>query len=96
MIKNILLAIGVLFFTGCAAGTYFTWEQAKSVKVGMAKEDLFRVMGDKPYSIITVDDNKTIYTWSYSESPNVGRAVSYEIIDNNVTKISTAKKGEQN
>ena len=73
-----------LTFIGCA-GTNFTWEQARQVKVGMSEKELFELMG-KPYMVRTLSD-QTIYTWSYSDGFTGAKAISIPVKNNQVVSV---------
>lgn len=66
VMKSLVLALLVsLVITGCAsAGKNFTIDNANSVKNGMTREEVIKIMGTTPYSI--QDGGKT-FVWSYAE-----------------------------
>lgn len=59
---------------GCAAGTDFTWENARKIRPGMTAEEVHSLMG-RPYMVRTVGD-RTIWTWSHATSFGGAKALA--------------------
>lgn len=66
--KNIL-AIGLVALLSGCAGTYFTFDRAAQVKVGMTETEVQKIMG-KPY-LVSAGTNSTEWVWSYADMGSV-------------------------
>ena len=74
--KTIIAALCLITLICGCAGTYFTFDKAAQVKVGMTENEVNDIMG-KPYGIATQGDKTT---WVYVFVDGIGgrqRNVSY-------------------
>lgn len=80
-ILTILLAA---LLCGCA-GTYFTFDKAREVKVGMTEAEVQKIMGS-PY-MVTSSGGKQIWVYSFATGFGSARSVSYAFADGKVTEV---------
>lgn len=79
-IASLLLAL-----SGCA-GTNFTFDQARQVKVGMTEEQVTGLMG-RPYSVVTIGDTQR-WIWSHANGmTGSARTVSFDLKDGKVSAV---------
>ena len=53
-----------LTLAGCM-GSYFTWDKARLVKVGMTEAQVTRAMGGPPYMVQSLGNKKVKYIYAY-------------------------------
>ncbi|QPG62056.1 outer membrane protein assembly factor BamE [Pseudomonas sp. BIGb0427] len=72
---------------GCA-GTNFTYDQARQVKVGMTEDQVVELMGP-PYSVVSRADGQ-MWIWSHANGMSgSSRVVSFRMIDGKVVEVPT-------
>lgn len=85
--KSLLPFFLAAVLTGCA-GTDFTFDEARQVKVGMTESQLTEIMG-RPYSIVSNGEAQT-WVWSRANGfTGTSRAVSFILKDGVVNSVPT-------
>lgn len=70
-----VLFVGVAALAGCA-GTRFSFEEARQIKVGMTEAEVTERLG-RPYSVATRGDAQ-VWVWSYANGLTGGhRSISF-------------------
>lgn len=84
-VKNTLcIIVAATLLTGCA-GTYFTFDKAREIKVGMTGADIQQIMG-RPY-MVTTSAGKEIWVYTYATGFGSVRSVSYILRDGKVVEV---------
>ncbi|MES2116822.1 MAG: hypothetical protein V4578_16795 [Pseudomonadota bacterium] len=85
--KKILVTMLTLAIISGCAGTRFSWDQARMVKVGMTEAELTSLMG-RPYMVSTKGD---VQLWIWSEASAFGgsRSVSFPMKAGKVSSLPT-------
>ena len=90
MKKILFILAAVALLTGCA-GTYFTFDNARQVKIGMSASDVEKILG-KPYMVTTQSTND-IWVYSFAEGfAGTSKSVSYVFTDGKVTEVPRIPK----
>ena len=80
----------VLLLTACAsAGTSFSWDQARTVQVGMTKEDVVKTMGS-PNRVAAMADGTERWVWvnvNYNMVNMETRSFNISLRDGRVTQV---------
>jgi len=85
--KNFLLVTtAAALLCGCA-GTRFSFDQARQIKVGMTTNQVEQIMGN-PYTVAT-SQNTTIWCYSYATGLGNSKSVSFIIVDGKVSQVPT-------
>lgn len=85
MRKFVAVAVLAAVLCGCA-GTNFTYDQARQVKVGMTETQVVELMGP-PYSVVSRADGQ-MWVWSHANGmTGSSRAVSFRMVDGKVVEI---------
>ena len=86
-IKVLLVAVVVALLTACA-GTKFSFDQARQVKVGMSEAEVTELMC-KPYMIKSQGDTQ-IWIWSHANGMTGGsQMISFEMKAGKVESVPT-------
>jgi len=80
----VALCIGIILLTGCA-GTYFTFDKARQVQLGMTESELNHLMG-KP-NVVTSSGGHVKWVYAYGNGFGTGRSVSFVFTDGKVTEV---------
>ncbi|HZF01052.1 MAG TPA: outer membrane protein assembly factor BamE [Methylomirabilota bacterium] len=83
--RNILcIIVAAALLCGCA-GTYFTFDKAREVQVGMTESEVQKIMG-RPYLVTThgVDD---IWVYSFATGFGSARTVSFILTNGKVSSV---------
>jgi hypothetical protein len=84
-IKTLTVALGAALLTACA-GTKFSFEQARQVKVGMSEAEVTERMG-KPYMIKSQGDTQ-VWIWSHANGLTGGtQMISFEMKGGKVESV---------
>jgi len=84
MTKFLLSLLAALVLSGCA-GTYFTFDKARQVKVGMTESELQHLMG-KP-NVVTSSGGHVRWIYAYGTGLGTARSVSFVFTDGKVTEV---------
>lgn len=84
--KTAALLLAGLLVSACA-GTPFSFDQAREVKVGMTEPQVEQLMG-KPY-LVTTRGNQEIWVYSFANAFGGAKEVSYVFVDGKVTQVPT-------
>lgn len=82
--KNIFLMSVVASLSACM-GTYFKWEQARRVQLGMTEHEVEEIMGH-PMTAATRGD-RDVWTYVYGTGWGTSGAVTYILKDGKVVEI---------
>jgi len=83
--KTILCLIAAsTLLCGCA-GTYFTFDQARRVEVGMTEAELQNTMGSP--NLVTARGNNCIWVYSFADGFGRARSVSYVLSGGKVIEV---------
>lgn len=81
-----LIAASLLALLAGCAGTNFSYDNARQVKVGMTETELTRLMGP-PYSVTSRGDEQ-MWVWSRANGfTGASRAVSFKMKDGRVVEV---------
>ena len=84
MKKLLCLLTLTALLSGCA-GTYFTFDTARQVQVGMSEAQLQKIMG-KPHTI-TSSAAGEVWVYAYADGFGSARAVSFAVKDGKVVTV---------
>jgi len=84
MNKYFAAALMALVLAGCA-GTNFSYDQARKVRVGMTEAEVMQLMG-RPYSV-TSRGNEQMWVWSHAKAFSGARAVSFKFSNGRVVEV---------
>lgn len=88
MKKLLLMITFAALLTGCAAGTPFTYDSARQVKIGMTEAEVVSLMGN-PYSVTSRNDEQ-MWVWSHANAmTGASRVVSFKMKDGKVVEVPT-------
>lgn len=80
-------AVLALVLSGCA-GTSFSYDEARKVKVGMTEEQVTQIMGP-PYSVVSRADGQ-MWIWSHANGvTGASRVISFRLVDGKVVEVPT-------
>lgn len=80
-------AVLALVLSGCA-GTSFTYDEARKVKVGMTEDQVTQIMGP-PYSVVSRADGQ-MWVWSHANGmTGASRVISFRMLDGKVVEVPT-------
>lgn len=83
--KLSIVAVSLALLMGCA-GTNFSYDKARQVKVGMTEAELVALMG-RPYSVMSRDGSQ-LWVWSHANGfSGSSRAISFELRDGRVASV---------
>lgn len=75
----------VLALTGCA-GTDFSYDEARRVKLGMTEDQVVQLMG-APYSVVSRADGQ-MWVWSHANGlTGASRVISFKFKDGKVIEV---------
>lgn len=81
-----LIVISLLAALSGCAGTNFSYENARQVKVGMTEAEVTRLMG-QPYSVASRGDEQ-MWVWSRANGfTGASRSVSFKMKDGRVIEV---------
>jgi len=81
-----LVAASLLALLAGCAGTDFTYDNARQVRVGMTEAEVTRLMGP-PYSIASRGDEQ-MWVWSQANGfTGASRAISFKMKDGQVIEV---------
>lgn len=88
-IRRLLMAthLAILVGLSACAGTRFSFEEARQIKVGMSEAEVTDRLG-RPYSVTTRGDTQ-VWVWSYASSFGGARAVAFVFKDGKVSAVPT-------
>jgi PBP1b-binding outer membrane lipoprotein LpoB len=76
-----------LVLSGCA-GTDFSYDEARKVKVGMTEDQVTQIMGP-PYSVVSRSDGQ-MWVWSHANGmTGASRVISFRMVDGKVVEVPT-------
>lgn len=76
-----------LVLSGCA-GTSFSYDEARKVKVGMTEEQVTQIMGP-PYSVVSRADGQ-MWIWSHANGmTGASKVISFRLVDGKVVEVPT-------
>jgi hypothetical protein len=80
-------AVLVLVLSGCA-GTSFSYDEARKVKIGMTEDQVTQIMGP-PYSVVSQADGQ-MWIWSHVNGmTGASRVISFRMVDGKVIEVPT-------
>ena len=79
-----VLCVSALILAGCV-GTYFTFDKAREVQLGMTAAQVQKIMG-KPFIVSTRGDDE-IWVYSFADGWGAARSVSFILRDGKVTDV---------
>jgi outer membrane protein assembly factor BamE (lipoprotein component of BamABCDE complex) len=82
-LKALVLA-ACLTLAACA-GTPFSFDDARQVKLGMSEEQVTALMG-RPYMVASKPDGQ-VWIWSYASGLGGAQVVSFKMADGHVTEV---------
>lgn len=86
MLKFMAVCLMVLALGGCAAGTPFSYDKARQVKVGMPEDQVIELMGN-PYSVAS-RDGAQMWVWTHVNlMAGSSRVVSFKLKDGKVIEV---------
>jgi len=87
-IINFVAAVGLaLVLSGCA-GTNFSYDEARKVKIGMTEDEVTQIMGP-PYSVVSRADGQ-MWVWSHANGmTGTSRVISFRMVDGKVVEVPT-------
>jgi len=78
-------AVLALVLSGCA-GTSFSYDEARKVKVGMTEDEVTQIMGP-PYSVVSRADGQ-MWIWSHANGmTGASRVISFRMLDGKVVEV---------
>ncbi|WP_335944431.1 hypothetical protein [Pseudomonas sp. G166] len=78
-------AVLALVLSGCA-GTNFSYDDARKVKVGMTEDEVTQIMGP-PYSVVSRADGQ-MWIWSHANGMSgASRVISFRMVDGKVVEV---------
>ncbi|MBK5400513.1 outer membrane protein assembly factor BamE [Pseudomonas sp. TH39(2020)] len=78
-------AILTLVLSGCA-GTDFSYDEARKVKIGMTEDQVTQIMGP-PYSVVSRADGQ-MWIWSHANGmTGASRVISFRMVDGKVVEV---------
>lgn len=80
---GLIIAASVLL--AACAGTPFTFDEARQVKVGMTEQQVMDLMG-RPYSVVSKGDSQ-MWIWSHASAFGGSQVVSFELKDGKVITV---------
>lgn len=85
IINFVVTAILALVLAGCA-GTNFSYDDARKVKVGMTEDEVTQIMGP-PYSVVSRADGQ-MWVWSHANGMSgASRVISFRMVDGKVVEV---------
>ncbi|MBC3345451.1 outer membrane protein assembly factor BamE [Pseudomonas sp. SWRI196] len=85
IINFVVTAILALVLAGCA-GTNFSYDDARKVKVGMTEDEVTQIMGP-PYSVVSRADGQ-MWIWSHANGMSgASRVISFRMVDGKVVEV---------
>lgn len=85
MRKTITTGLLALAIAGCA-GTNFSYDNARRIKVGMTEAEVTQIMG-QPYSVVSTANGQS-WIWSHANGfSGSSRIVSFRFVDGRVAEI---------
>lgn len=82
--NRMALLLGALLVAGCA-GTHFTFDRAREVRVGMSEAEVRSIMG-RP-TVISSSGGQIKWIYSFGSALGNARAVSYVFQDGQVIDV---------
>jgi hypothetical protein len=80
-------AVLALVLSGCA-GTSFSYDEARKIKVGMTEDQVTQIMGP-PYSVVSRADGQ-MWIWSHANGmTGASRVISFRMVDGKVVEVPT-------
>lgn len=76
--------VAAVLLCGCA-GTYFTFDKAKQVQVGMTEAQVETILGS-PYMITSGKDGCR-WIYSYADGFGTARSISFVLVDGKVSEV---------
>lgn len=83
--RNFISAVIVLAALAGCAGTNFSYDQARQVRLGMTEAEVMQVMG-RPYSVVSRPDGQ-MWVWSRANAFGSAKAVSFRLKDGKVVEV---------
>ncbi|UVL26835.1 outer membrane protein assembly factor BamE domain-containing protein [Pseudomonas donghuensis] len=84
--RKFVAVVALAAVLGGCAGTNFTYDQARQVKVGMTEDQVVELMGP-PYSVVSRADGQ-MWIWSYANGMSgASRVVSFRMVDGKVVEV---------
>lgn len=75
----------VAALTGCA-GSPFTFDQARQVRLGMSEQQVTEIMG-RPYQVVSRAEDQT-WIWSHANGlTGASQVISFKMKDGKVTEV---------
>ncbi|WP_420233312.1 hypothetical protein ACN079_02045 [Pseudomonas sp. ABY48] len=85
IINFAVTAVLALVLSGCA-GTNFSYDDARKVKVGMTEDEVTQIMGP-PYSVVSRADGQ-MWIWSHANGMSgASRVISFRMMDGKVVEV---------
>ncbi|WP_434703061.1 outer membrane protein assembly factor BamE [Pseudomonas sp. Z1-12] len=85
IINFVATAVLALVLAGCA-GTNFSYDDARKVKVGMTEDEVTQIMGP-PYSVVSRADGQ-MWVWSHANGMSgASRVISFRMVDGKVVEV---------
>ncbi|MDF9893477.1 UNVERIFIED_ORG: hypothetical protein OKW25_002624 [Pseudomonas vranovensis] len=86
--RKLVAVVALAAVLGGCAGTNFTYDQARQVKVGMTENQVVELMGP-PYSVVSRADGQ-MWIWSHANGMSgASRVVSFRMVDGKVVEVPT-------
>ena len=82
---RIVLTFIIFFLIVACAGTYFTWDTARQIKMGMTEAELQQLMGQP--NRVTSQGDKQIWVWAFTDPTLSSRSVSVIMQDGEVIEV---------
>lgn len=83
--RHRLIALLMAATVADCAGTRFSFDEARQIKVGMTEAEVTERLG-RPYSVATRGDTQ-VWVWSYSSTFGDTRAISFIFKDGKVQAV---------
>lgn len=78
---SIIFILLISLLGGCAAGTYFTWEDARKIEPGMTTAEVTKLVGP-PYSVTATPNGELFYVWVYVQPFGGTKTLRVDFKDN--------------
>jgi hypothetical protein len=86
--RALFISFVIAFSSVGCAGSPFSFENARQVKIGMTESEVTTLLGT-PYSVLS-RDNEQLWIWSYTNlMVGDSRVVSYVMKDGRVSRVPT-------
>lgn len=83
--RKFISAVMVLAALAGCAGTNFTYDQARQVRIGMTEAEVVQLMG-RPYSVVSRPDGQ-MWIWSRANAFGSSKVVSFRLSEGKVVEV---------